>query len=330
MSTHDTDNKDRGSAGQADFLNLVEGNADIAATSKANDEGPTQDTPSHITVIADSHDNVADTERAKAAETLANRDNLEAIAFECLAHGLSDRRVVSLLHVLGWPEQFSCFAVGGTAASTFKQAASTIHRKAHDLGSEHCLVGRSNGLTIGVIVVQSAATPEVTCTAVMPAFDKAKPVCLGPTRRDAGGAARTLGATLSAFHVMPAIHPLPRPARAADMLPERALIGDQDAIDELYQNVYQSLKSGNENDPTLQTVAAFLSSGGSLDTTGKELNVHPNTVRYRIKRAADATGWDANDPRDAYVLRTAIIIGAIRDAQNKNAQNSDAHVESDV
>ena len=37
--------------------------------------------------------------------------------------------------------------------------------------------------------------------------------------------------------------------------------------------------------------------------------MHPNTVRYRLKRAADTTGWDATDPREAYVLRTAISLG---------------------
>lgn len=290
------------------------------AAAESSDTGRDQNANRHriprITVIADSHDNQKNKEAAKTFEMLGNRKNLEAIAFECLADGLCDKRVVSLLHVLKWPETFSCFAVGGTAASTFEESQSIIARGAHDLGSQYCLVGRSNGLIIGLIIVQSAATPEVTCTAIMKAFDREKPVCLGPTRRNVNGAARTLGAVLSAFHVMPAIHPLPRPARAADMLPERALVGDEDAVDELYQTVYQSLKSENENDPTLQTVSAFLTYGGSLEATGKALNVHPNTVRYRIKRAADATGWDANDPRDAYVLRTAITIGAIRDAGN--------------
>ncbi|MCO6558663.1 MAG: helix-turn-helix domain-containing protein [Bifidobacterium sp.] len=315
---HDSDNHDTESAKTADFLSLAQGTADIAHREKTVGDRLAREekqTP-RITVIADTHDNRTDAEQAKIFEKLGNRENLEAIAFECLANGIHDKRVVSLLHVLGWPETFSCFAVGGVAALTFETAKSAIVKGAHDLGSQYCLVGRSNGLTIGLVVVQSAATPEVTCTAVLKAFDPEKPVCLGPTRRNATGAVRTLGAVLSAFHVMPAIHPLPRPARAADMLPERALVGDEDAIDELYQTVYQSLKSENENDPTLQTVSAFLNYGGSLEATGKTLNVHPNTVRYRIKRAADATGWDANDPRDAYVLRTAITIGAIRNAES--------------
>ena len=50
-----------------------------------------------------------------------------------------------------------------------------------------------------------------------------------------------------------------------------------------------------------------------MENTAKELNVHPNTVRYRLKRAAETTGWDATDPRDAYVLTTALAIGRMRE-----------------
>ncbi|WEV75113.1 helix-turn-helix domain-containing protein [Bifidobacterium sp. ESL0800] len=318
MSMHDSDNNGTESRKPADFLSLAAGSADIVHGKEVMGQrlSSDQNQTSPITVIADSHDSEKAAAQAKAFEALGNRENLETIAFECLARGIHDERVVSLLHVLGWPETFNCFTIAGVPAITYETAKSIFIKGAHDLGSRYCLVGRSHGLTIGLVVVQGAATPEVTCTAVMKAFDREKPVCLGPTRRNVAGAARSLGAVLCAFHVMPAIHPLPRPARASDMLPERALVGDTDAIDELYQSVYQSLKSENENDPTLPTVSAFLNFGGSLEATGKALNVHPNTVRYRIKRAADATGWDANDPRDAYVLRTAITIGAIRDAEN--------------
>lgn len=337
-----------------DFLDLVESAATVTAEKKTGHNHDRSGSPaskrrlrswlppinrnqngndtSHAGVNDDSDEGTAGPARKRVAkhtnspeqteidEALGNRETLEDITFECLEHGLSDSRVTSLLHVLGWPEQFSCFSIGGTAASDFEQAKSTIKHKARDLGSEHCLVGRNNDLTIAVIVVQGAATPEVTCTATMPAFDPDKPVCLGPTRRNLDGAVSALRATLSTFLAMPAIHPLPRPVRATDMLPERALIGDADAIDELYRNVYQGLKSDNDSDPTLPTITAFLDSGGSLDIAGKALNVHPNTVRYRIKRTADTTGWDANDPRDAYVLRTAIIIGSIRDAHPEHGK----------
>ena len=105
----------------------------------------------------------------------------------------------------------------------------------------------------------------------------------------------------------------PRPVHSVELLPERALLGDDYAREELYQNVYQVLHGENPDDPTFVTVSTFLRNGSSLENTAKELNVHPNTVRYRLKRAAETTGWDATDPRDAYVLTTALAIGRMRD-----------------
>ena len=93
-----------------------------------------------------------------------------------------------------------------------------------------------------------------------------------------------------------------------------ALLGDEDARNELVNEVYRSLRGDNADDPTLTTVSTFLKSGNSLETTAKELNVHPNTVRYRLKRAAETTGWDATDPREGYVLQTAIALGLMKDA----------------
>ena len=89
---------------------------------------------------------------------------------------------------------------------------------------------------------------------------------------------------------------------------------DQDAVDELVNTVYASLQTAGPDDPTLETVSTFLRNGGSLETTAKELSVHPNTVRYRLKRAAETTGWDAADAREAYVLRTAIALGRMHTA----------------
>ena len=128
------------------------------------------------------------------------------------------------------------------------------------------------------------------------------------------GACRTVQAVRSAIAAAPALPQVPRPMRADDVLPERALLGDQDAVDELVNTVYASLQTAGPDDPTLETVSTFLRNGGSLETTAKELSVHPNTVRYRLKRAAETTGWDAADAREAYVLRTAIALGRMHTA----------------
>lgn len=275
----------------------------------SNERAQDDDSSSHIKVLADIQDNPSHTSHID----LTNKVTLQSIAFECLASGLCDSRVHSLLHVLDWPDDFSCFTIGGTQDIDFPTSRALIERKVRDLGGQYYLVGRANNLTLAVILTQGAVTPEVTCTAVMEAFANDQPVCLGPTRRNLSGAVHSLAATLASFEALPAIGTPSRPMRADDMLPERALIGDDDAANELYEHVYRSLLTDNDNDPTLQTVSTFLDNGGSLDVTAKELNVHPNTVRYRIKRAAESTGWDAGDPRDAFVLQTAIVIGRIRD-----------------
>lgn len=130
---------------------------------------------------------------------------------------------------------------------------------------------------------------------------------------------RSVQATLYCLKAAPALaataQSLPRPLRTDDALPERALIGDEDARDELIRVVYGSLTAAGPDDPTLLTVSTFLKYGGSLETCAKELNVHPNTIRYRLKRAAESTGWDATDPREAYVLITAIALGRMTTAQ---------------
>ena len=38
----------------------------------------------------------------------------------------------------------------------------------------------------------------------------------------------------------------------------------------------------------------------------------PNTVRYRLKRVSEVTGWDPLVPRDAFVLQMALMIGRLR------------------
>ena len=41
------------------------------------------------------------------------------------------------------------------------------------------------------------------------------------------------------------------------------------------------------------------------------LYVHPNTVRYRLRKVAEVTGWDPLDPREGYVLQTALALGRL-------------------
>ena len=97
---------------------------------------------------------------------------------------------------------------------------------------------------------------------------------------------------------------------ADDLLPERVLSGDALARRALVDRVYRPLAAAES--ALLETVAAYLEHGRSLEAAARPLFVHPNTVRYRLRRVAKVTGWDPTDPREAFVLQVAIAARSAR------------------
>jgi sugar diacid utilization regulator len=137
------------------------------------------------------------------------------------------------------------------------------------------------------------------------------PLVLGhevPGLVDASGSAK---AALAGFAVARAWRNAPRPAQADDLLPERALAGDPVARSTLVNRIYRPLKAHSTE--LLTTLWCYLDNGRSLEATARELFVHPNTVRYRLKRVTDVIGWDATGAREALILQSALILGSIAD-----------------
>jgi len=107
----------------------------------------------------------------------------------------------------------------------------------------------------------------------------------------------------------------PRPVHADDLLPERVLSGDVAARRALLDRVYRPLHAAGG--ALEETVSTYLEHGRSLEATARTLFVHPNTVRYRLRRAADVTGWDATSARDAFVLQMGLTIGLLADGPSR-------------
>jgi len=74
-----------------------------------------------------------------------------------------------------------------------------------------------------------------------------------------------------------------------------------------------------------ETLDAYLDSGGAIEACARKWFVHPNTVRYRLKRIADFTGRDPTLPRDAYILRVASTVGRLG-RQTTHASTANASV----
>ena len=62
----------------------------------------------------------------------------------------------------------------------------------------------------------------------------------------------------------------------------------------------------DEQDALLETLETWLATGGSATATAERLFVHPNTVRHRLRRIAERTGRDLDQPTALAELSTAL------------------------
>src|SRR6478735_6422620 len=136
------------------------------------------------------------------------------------------------------------------------------------------------------------------------------PIVVGPTVPHLFAAGRSARAALSGLVAAPAWPDAPRIVESEALLPERALAGDPPARRILVDRVHRPLAAAAQA-PLLRTATAYLESGGSLEATARALFVHANTVRYRLGRISDLTGYDLATPREAWVVRIALAVGRL-------------------
>jgi len=97
--------------------------------------------------------------------------------------------------------------------------------------------------------------------------------------------------------------------RLEGMAVDTALDGDAAAVEALVETVYEPLLAGGT--ALLDTLTTYLEQGSSLEGTARMLFVHPNTVRYRLRRVTELTGFTPAVGRDGHTLWTAIALGRL-------------------
>jgi hypothetical protein len=181
----------------------------------------------------------------------------------------------------------------------------TTHRLARRIGVE--VLGGVHGDRL-ILVLGGANDPLAVTEKLLMTFGEG-PVVVGPSVANVDEAHASVRAALAGFRAAPAWPGAPRPVWAADLLPERALAGDIEARRQLRHDVFGVLvRAGGE---LLDTLDAFFAAGSVLESTARALFVHPNTVRYRLRRIADVTGFVPTDARDGYALRIGLTIGRL-------------------
>ncbi len=157
-----------------------------------------------------------------------------------------------------------------------------------------------------VIVIGGTREPETVVSRLVEHFGDG-PVVIGPTVPHLFAAGRSARAALNGLGAAPAWPDAPRPVLADDLLPERVLVGDEPARRLLVERIHTPLAA---LPPLLATAEVYAGTGG-LEAAARLLFVHPNTVRYRLGRIAEITGYDLTHPRDAYTARLAIALGRL-------------------
>ncbi|NIJ13531.1 DNA-binding PucR family transcriptional regulator [Saccharomonospora amisosensis] len=248
---------------------------------------------------------------AAAAEARGAWDaRLEALVVDGVVRGDAEESVLSRAAALGWdPAASATVLVGNPPSDDPPAVVFEVRSKAARIGRPVLLGVQGSRL---VVVVAGATEGGSKEREVLPTLSTAfaqGPVVAGPTVASLAQAHHSAAEALSGLRAVVGWPAAPRPANAADLLPERALAGDAEAERQLIESIARPLEAAGP--ALLETIDAYLECGGVLETCARQLFVHPNTVRYRLRKAAELTGRNAGDPRDALVLRTALTVGRL-------------------
>lgn len=259
---------------------------------------------------------------ARAAEARGLWDaRLEALVVDSILSGEYDDELPSRIAALGWHGHGEVSVLVGTTPHQLD--VDTLRRTARHLNAD-VLIG-VQGARLVLVIGRALPTPvddDDSAETQLPFLDIAKALesgfgdghlVLGHEVASLVDANRSAKAALAGFAVARSWRNAPRPTLADDLLPERALAGDPLARAALVNRIYRPLHAHASE--LLTTLWAYLDNGRSLEATARELFVHPNTVRYRLKRVSEIIGYDATGARESLILQSALIIGSISESE---------------
>jgi len=254
---------------------------------------------------------------ARTAEARGAWDaRLEALVVDSLVHDETEDSLHSWASALNWSSSPVTVVVGilgdeegdeskGRPASAAEPLIDELRTQARRARLDLLAGVQGNRL---ILVIGGSDDPIAAAERFAGRFGPG-PVIAGPLVRDLRTASVSARAALSALRAAPAWPDAPRPAGADDLLPERALNGDPDARAALISDVYEPLLGGGH--ALLDTLTTYLEQGSSLEATARLLFVHPNTVRYRLRRVAELTDYTPSAGRDGFTLWVAIALGRL-------------------
>ncbi len=244
---------------------------------------------------------------ASAAEQRGAWDaRLEALVVDSVLRGEADEAIRSRATALGWVSTSGvCVVLGYTPQADTATVVDAIKRSARARHLDALCAVQGERL---VVVLGGVEDPDKAVSGITDHFGDGA-VVTGPVVGDLLVANQSARAAVAGLRAAVAWPDAPRPVSSDDLLPERALSGDGHARRALVTSVYEPLRDSGSG--LLETLTAYVDTSGSIEATARSLFVHPNTVRYRLRRIAEVTGLTPADARDAYTLRLALTLGRL-------------------
>ncbi|MFI7615121.1 PucR family transcriptional regulator [Nonomuraea terrae] len=244
---------------------------------------------------------------AREAEARGSWDaRLEALIVDALVRGEVDDGLHSWAAALGWTSSPVVVIAGHAPDDDPRAVIDGLREKGRRIGMDLLAGVQADRL---IVIVGGAGSVDDAARQVVSRFGVG-PVVIGPEVPDLHAAARSARAALAGLKASCGWPDAPRPVHAEDLLAERALDGDADARRQLIENVYLPLAGT----PLLDTLATYLEQGTSLEATARLLFVHPNTVRYRLKKITELTGYQPTEGRSAFTLQVGLILGRLSES----------------
>ena len=246
---------------------------------------------------------------------------LEQLAIDAVLSGRGLSGMADRLRAVGWRGGGATVVVVGASGNEIDE---DMLRRVVWNGGADALAGVRQGHV--VLVLSMPVTEEASSEAAQESdqpdpFSRLESVArdvagqtlsgtavLGEVATELGESANSARTAMFGARVVHTWLQAPPVVRADDLLPERALNGDADARATLVQRVLIPLEDSASE--WLKTVAVYLDNGRSIEGCARALDVHANTIRYRLARVSDVLGFDVTAPRNAFVVQCALRLAS--------------------
>ncbi|WP_071606347.1 PucR family transcriptional regulator [Luteipulveratus halotolerans] len=243
---------------------------------------------------------------AQAAEARGAWDaRLESLVVDAILRGEADDAMQSRVAALGWGSVSNIVVVAGEAPEGSESGVVDALRTEADRREVQGLAAVQGHRLMAVL---GGVDDPLGLVSQMQSRWGSGPIVVGPVVPHVFAAGRSARAALSGLAAARAWPEAPRPCLADELLGERAINGDTRAQSALVDRVQRPLAGSGA--ALLETATTFLEAGG-LEQTARLLFVHPNTVRYRLRRILELTGYDLTTPHDAFTVRIAMTLALL-------------------